>query len=730
MNYQYLPQPSQKLNSGQIKQFQNSQPVGSNHQNSYIQDLNQCKEHPNELITNFCSCLECLKPLCPECVTIHNQQHKQQRTYAEIETIRSVKQRCETKLLSAVNLLEQQINNCERALSVPEGSLDDNIQMLRRYRKRIDDVIDTHFKTIEEQIVQNMKELKTRITNFEPTFAKMKQVITEFQSLCQLLNSNDYVDIVQKICQMDVQHIIAKHKGEINKIASSLSYECLLPKLDDARVYYLVEELERVVSVRVADVQDQLQMNQFAQNSTQKSPQKYSPQQNISMKQSNTNYNPQQQQIYQNNNISINHSKSGQQFQSIQNDNESQRQFVSANQSQQQKYQQQQQLQNQMIQNEIFQITANDYFDKKSLRKFLHFFQNDDNKLHYIDLTELDNYDLKETAKSSNPSNLSSKRVAGIDQIYNIVTIDLKISFRIPSFHKSIATPIGELFLTGGTIPDGQMNKSGWIYQYDWQNQSLIQLSSMNHPRSSHGIAYLAGKIYVVGGYEHKHVMTKRCERFNLLTKKWEMISNLNYAATSLSLCSFNGRYLFKFGGIGEGYDNHLLSPYIERYDQLTDSWEVIDPKLSQVHKLNKIGFNFGLLSTSASIQINKTDIFVFGGYHEDNSGSNQSFILQVIDEDQNQNDEEEKGYDDQQHQYDYQGQNQMYKNEVSSQYFIKNINSKLLPNSEAFWNNVPIIFNKKVYALQNIAGENSDNCLENERKILAFNEREWKALN
>lgn len=66
----------------------------------------------------------------------------------------------------------------------------------------------------------------------------------------------------------------------------------------------------------------------------------------------------------------------------------------------------------------------------------------------------------------------------------------------------------------------------------------------------------------------------------------------------------------------------------------------------------------------------------------------------------------------------------------MQSQYFIKNINSKLLPNSEAFWNNVPVISNKKIYALQNIAGENSDNCLENERKILAFNEREWKALN
>jgi hypothetical protein len=95
----------------------------------------------------------------------------------------------------------------------------------------------------------------------------------------------------------------------------------------------------------------------------------------------------------------------------------------------------------------------------------------------------------------------------------------------------------------------------------------------MNYPRSSHGVAYLQNRIYVVGGFEHKHVMTKRCERFNLKTRKWEIIAPLNYAATSLSLCTFDNKYLFKFGGIGEGYDNNLLSPYIERYDLQNDTW-------------------------------------------------------------------------------------------------------------------------------------------------------------
>lgn len=78
----------------------------------------------------------------------------------------------------------------------------------------------------------------------------------------------------------------------------------------------------------------------------------------------------------------------------------------------------------------------------------------------------------------------------------------------------------------------------------------------MNFPRSSHGIAYMAGYIYIVGGYEHKHVMTKRCERFDINTRRWQVMSPLNFAAASHALCSFDDRYLFKFGGIGEGYED------------------------------------------------------------------------------------------------------------------------------------------------------------------------------
>ena len=38
----------------------------------------QCFEHPREEVTNFCVNVNCLKPLCPDCVEVHTQHHQQQ----------------------------------------------------------------------------------------------------------------------------------------------------------------------------------------------------------------------------------------------------------------------------------------------------------------------------------------------------------------------------------------------------------------------------------------------------------------------------------------------------------------------------------------------------------------------------------------------------------------------------------------------------------------------------
>jgi hypothetical protein len=59
--------------------------------------------------------------------------------------------------------------------------------------------------------------------------------------------------------------------------------------------------------------------------------------------------------------------------------------------------------------------------------------------------------------------------------------------------------------------------------------------------------------------------------------------------------------------------------------------------------------------------------------------------------------------------------------------YRIRDINLKPLPLAEGFWNNTPVVFNRKLYCLQNVADANTNNCLEDKRNILVFNGRLWR---
>ncbi len=74
-----------------------------------------------------------------------------------------------------------------------------------------------------------------------------------------------------------------------------------------------------------------------------------------------------------------------------------------------------------------FEVSMPDYFVPNCRKKFLHFFQNDEKKLHLLDL---ENHQWK----------------------FKVVNLD--ISFKIPHFHKSITTPFGDTFLIGGSHPD------------------------------------------------------------------------------------------------------------------------------------------------------------------------------------------------------------------------------------------------------------------------------------
>jgi hypothetical protein len=44
-----------------------------------------CAFHPKEMIFNFCCNQDCLLPLCPTCVKVHTEEHRQEKTYGQFE---------------------------------------------------------------------------------------------------------------------------------------------------------------------------------------------------------------------------------------------------------------------------------------------------------------------------------------------------------------------------------------------------------------------------------------------------------------------------------------------------------------------------------------------------------------------------------------------------------------------------------------------------------------------
>lgn len=74
----------------------------------------------------------------------------------------------------------------------------------------------------------------------------------------------------------------------------------------------------------------------------------------------------------------------------------------------------------------------------------------------------------------------------------------------------------------------------------------------MNIYRYRHGVVYLGEYIYVIGGKGENDKAIASCERYNIEKENWELICSLLTGVSDMGLCSWNERFLFKFGGINE----------------------------------------------------------------------------------------------------------------------------------------------------------------------------------
>ncbi|KRX03576.1 hypothetical protein PPERSA_04128 [Pseudocohnilembus persalinus] len=337
---------------------------------------------------------------------------------------------------------------------------------------------------------------------------------------------------------------------------------------------------------------------------------------------------------------------------------------------------------------EDFEINVQDYFEKDCNKSFLHFFQHKSKIFHFVNLEDL---------KMGLPP--------------KFYQINLNINFNIPRWHKSISLPDGQVVITGGVSCEIKDKKLNNCYQLDFTNRKLLPIPSMILARSGHSLVYFQEEIYAIGGFSEQMIFTSRCEKFSFSENKWVEIAELNQRANNPTVCSFNNKYIFKFGG---KFDDNKLNQFVEKYDPKINKWQIIQFSCPSFLTPNQT-----LLTSACCLQINRSQILIFGGTQENYTAkSDNCYIFQV---DHNGDTGEQTNFSSE----DFKQNPQLI------QFSVKRFGEKSLPNKDGFWNNQAIIYKNKLYCLQNVSSEDKQQAVYlDRRRVLSFDSQKWVSLN
>ena len=210
-----------------------------------------CEDHQSEIITNFCCILDCLKPLCPECIDYHNKFHKQNQQYPEIDTLRNVKINCSKKVKAAIISLTQELEKLELKYMInPQEMIDEGLENLKRCREKVLQMVNAFFDNLEVMYKRKLNETIFKGHDYTTIFDKIKNLVQELEFLQTSLESgNNTMSVIKKICLLDLKTLLDKYKAEIQDLIESRTIISTEIMVNDSRLSVIESELAKYASL-------------------------------------------------------------------------------------------------------------------------------------------------------------------------------------------------------------------------------------------------------------------------------------------------------------------------------------------------------------------------------------------------------------------------------------------------------------------------------------------------
>lgn len=195
-------------------------------------------------------------------------------------------------------------------------------------------------------------------------------------------------------------------------------------------------------------------------------------------------------------------------------------------------------------------------------------------------------------------------------------------------------TPKGHLFMIGGfnSATKEFLNEAYYLDEY---RSILKPLNDMFYARADHVVMKFKDNIYVLGGMAYRDEKQggkpfiqslNTCEFFSIQNKKWIMLPNFEQARQAFSVCHFNEKYIFIFGGKCMKPEARIggMQPW-----DIVESVEAFDIEKNIWKTVNYITDNSKLRIMHAGVvQVSSKKIIIFGGMIEPEENEDEENIL------------------------------------------------------------------------------------------------------
>ena len=590
----------------------------------------------------YCVTRDCMTELCNNCFLFHNEMHRERGTESQLERIDNVMRMAREKIDRMKTGYYHEIKRLDKAKNMREqdwvGMIDEVRLNISKIKKVVNGAIDLYFEEMENTLKTQyiLPAMKTSLNSLEMPASTLKYKIDKLNVISESITKGD-------------------NPSEMIKY--------VLNKLDSAYLERIRTKTDQIIQRDVALIPDASKVE-------------------LSLDQNNLNNLYAALQNYVNVNVNL---------KDLLNDTDKNApydDFNSALDIQNTSVQQKNNsktastlLSNKKQRTIDFNLQVPEFFDVDAEKKLLHFFEPKTNNMHFVDLEKHMKNILRNV--ESHKNNVLHQSSSPLD--FNVM--ELQDDLLIPRHHKSIITPEGYIILTGGL----EQSKNGSItflpnsYILDYENQKLVELAPMICPRAGHGIIYTPNGIMAVGGITKNQTITETCEIYNVDENKWYQIASLREPTMNSALCLFNGIYVIKISGKVSECE---LCQYVELYNFEENMWTILeceDP-------------NFVIPSSCGCIQINESEILIFGGSFEQYSDRTDAIMVMQLDE------------------------------ELKT-FRIKTSNLTL-PVKESFINDQAISVNGRILALQNVPNPNEGKLFVHYKNIVCIGKEGCLILN